>query len=156
MLTEKRDAAWKACSKRISQHHPELMLDNETYEAIYYAFCLGLDAARSTSQQGAKKMSNLLQAAWDLRHKTQLEAKELFRVSRFLWESGRDLLSNRILTESSTLKAKADALMTEAEEIWKSAVVRAYGEMKMEWVWDGDHYDCLLDNGEFYMQNRLV
>lgn len=78
-----------------------------------------------------------LHAAWDARSKLQAEGDKL-------WAEG-----DKLRAEGDKLRAEGDKLCAEGGKLWLNAVIKEYGNIRIQWTSEG----CELENGDKYLFN---
>lgn len=56
--------------------------------------------------------------------------------------------------EGDKLCAEGNKLLAEGDKLWAEAILGAFGNIKLEWVWRETGYDCHLENGEIYKHDE--
>jgi hypothetical protein len=79
-----------------------------------------------------------LQFIWNYRLRLRAEGDKL-------WAEG-----NKLHAEGNKLRAEGDKLRAEGDKLWAEAIIAAYGNIKLEWIYRGCDYDCRLENGELF------
>lgn len=76
-----------------------------------------------------------------------------------LWAEGDKLKAegDMLKAEGNTLKAKGDELWAEgnklgaeSDRLWAEAIIEAYGNINLTWMWRDGVLDCELENGEIF------
>jgi hypothetical protein len=78
---------------------------------------------------------------------------ELQAEAEMLWDEGdklRDEGSKKLMAEGDKLRAEANKLLAEADILWADAILESYGNITLEWKFNGKDSDCILENGEHY------
>ena len=86
---------------------------------------------------------------WSEGSKLLAEGDKLYAEGYKLWSEGRKLHA-----EGNKLHAEGYKLRAEGDLIFINAVIKTFGNIKLEWKnWhDNKHsYECHLDNGEVYI-----
>jgi hypothetical protein len=82
---------------------------------------------------------------WNKRLDLRAEGEKLLAEGEKLLAEG-----NRLTAEGSKLLTEGDKLRVEGETLWIDAILEAYGNITVEWKFNGEDYDCILENGERY------
>ena len=89
------------------------------------------------------------QKEWKERCKLHAESSKLWAEGDKLYAEG-----DKLRAEGRKLYAEGDKLRAEGDLIFINAVIKTFGNIKLEWKnWHGDKhsYECHLDNGEVYI-----
>ena len=89
-------------------------------------------------------------------NKLYAEGNKLYAESGKLYAEGNKLYAegDKLYAEGRELRAEGDKLYTEGDLIFINAVIKTFGNIKLEWKnWNDDKhsYECHLDNGEVYI-----
>ena len=63
----------------------------------------------------------------------------------FVWK-----LRLKLRAEGDKLRAEGDKLRAEGDKLWAEAIIEVYGNIKIEWIYNNDKYDCKLETGEVF------
>ena len=89
-----------------------------------------------------------LNLVWHIRMKLRAKGKKLRAKGYKLWAKGYKLWA-----EGSQLWAEGDSRWAEGDQIWIEAILKVYGNIKIEWKnWDEkkQSYECHLETGEIF------
>ena len=89
------------------------------------------------------------QKEWKERCGRRAEGDKLRAESDKLYAEG-----SKLYAEGRELRAEGDKLYAEGDLIFINAVIKTFGNIKLEWKnWHDDKhsYECHLDNGEVYI-----
>ena len=92
---------------------------------------------------------NKLQKEWEERCKLYAEGDKLWAEGDKLYAEG-----DKLWAEGDKLYAEGDKLRAEGDLIFINAVIKTFGNIKLErknWHDDKHSYECHLDNGEVYI-----
>jgi len=87
--------------------------------------------------------------AWQTRRAMLQESKDLFARAEEYTAVRKDMLQNtgvawdRLYYLIRNLTLLAEAKRNEAEFVWLDAILQAYGEVKVNWVWTTDWCCCI-------------
>ena len=96
------------------------------------------------------------QKEWKERCKLYAEGDKLHAEGSKLWAEGKKLYTegDKLYAEGDKLHAESSKLYAEGGLIFINAVIKTFGNIKLEWKnWHDDKhsYECHLDNGEVYI-----
>lgn len=59
---------------------------------------------------------------------------------------------NKLWAEGDKLRAEGDKLWAEGDKLWAEAIIQAYGNITMDWMWREDKrdYTCILETGDVF------
>jgi len=88
--------------------------------------------------------------------KLHAEGSKLYAEGNKLYAEGNKLYAegSKLYAEGRELRAEGDKLYTEGDLIFINAVIKTFGNIKLEWKnWHDDKHshECHLDNGEVYI-----
>lgn len=87
-----------------------------------------------------KKLS--LKFIWGIRLKLRAEGRKL-------WSEG-----DKLVPEGYRLLAEGGKMMAEGDRLWADAVLEAYGNIKMYWVYEDGREVCKLETGEVFERDE--
>ena len=89
-----------------------------------------------------------LEFVWKIRLKLRAESNKLRAEGDKLWAEGDKLCveGNKLGAEGSKLRAEGDKLYAESNKLWAEAILKAYGNVTVEWKDNG----CLVNSKDFY------
>jgi len=77
--------------------------------------------------------------------KKKLSLDFIWGIRLKLWAEG-----NKLWAEGDKLRAEGDKLWAEGNKLWAEAILEVYGNIKIEWIWKDNKYDCKLETGEIF------
>ena len=57
---------------------------------------------------------------------------------------------DKLWAEGDKLYAEGDKLYAEGDKLWAEAILEIYGNITIEWIWNGRNNNCKLENGDLY------
>lgn len=95
-----------------------------------------------------------LQKEWEKRLKLHIKADKLCEEgNKLAAERVKFGVSDKLYVKGDKLYEKGCKLYAKGNELWAEAVLKVYGNIKMEWKnWDETYnlQECHLENGEVY------
>ena len=73
-----------------------------------------------------------------------MKAKKLNVTLKFAWG-----IRYKLRAEGDKLWAEGDKLRAEGSKLWAEAVIEVYGNVEIEWIANGDKFDCKVE-GQLY------
>ena len=56
----------------------------------------------------------------------------------------------KLRAEGAKLKAEGDKLWAEGDKLWAEAIIEIKGNIKLEWKYVNNNYECHLETGEVF------
>ena len=97
-------------------------------------------------------MQLTLEIAWEKRLKLYAEGDKLKAEVTKLWAEGTKLRAEgeKLYAEGDKLRAEGDKLRAEGDKLWAEAILEIKGNIKLEWKYVKNEYECHLETGEVF------
>ena len=80
--------------------------------------------------------------------------KDFKKVLNFAWEQRLKLRAegSKLWAEGDKLWAEGSKLWAEGSKLWAEAILKTYGNIKLEWKWNDktEGTDCILETGDAF------